>query len=406
MRRISNLLFGVALSIMILSTGYAQKIDDERMDRDIAVAENVLSTLIKQQFNNQRTFFSLEISGSYQAGYGVSFTIPADYSTPIALMLQGAGDPAIWGEPAMTIGRSDDGYTVRYGENQSRDMARMDAQNAGDKSVKLKERGATRQELDMDSIRDAYNLKVIEAAKMFLLDYGDLIAQLAPNEKVVISNQGSQPRVWVNQFFTAPKRTHLSVEALKSDLTQYREGKITRPQALAKLKVVNTETVDEVAPDLELLSSIFTRLYGQDLSKTYFVGDNVYFERLKDFGVIYYMQMYSGIERNDFSKRYYMPTIGLTDVDQATKDKKVKELYPKFEKDLKDNILEYGRTLKSLKDDEVLVFQVAMTKCAGCDVPSSLEISLKGAALKDFNSGKANKDATMAKFSVKKGPNQ
>jgi hypothetical protein len=175
---------------------------------------------------------------------------------------------------------------------------------------------------------------------------------------------------------------------------------------MSKIKVVNTESVEEVEPDLELLSSIFTRLYGQDISKTYFVGDNVYFERLKDFGVIYYMQMFSGIEQDNYSRRYIMPTLGLTDIDQQTKDKKVKELYPKFEQDLKDNLLDYGRTVKSLKDDEVLVVQVAMTKCGGCAIPSSLELTLKASALKDFNSGKADKAATLSKISVKKGGNQ
>lgn len=406
MRTIKRLLLSAMIITLIIPGIYAQKMDQQRMERDIAVAENVLGTLIKQQFNNQRTFFSLEITGAYQAGYGVTFTIPSDYTTPIALTLQGNGDAMIWGGNDLAFRRDANGYTYSYGETSTDDARQNGAQAAGEKSIKLKEKSNERRELDMDSVRDAYNEKVIEAAKTFLLDYGDLIAQLAPNEKVVITNQGNQPRVWINQYFTSPKRTHLSVEAIKSDLTQYREGKLTKPQALAKLKVVNTETVDEVAPDLELLSSIFTRLYGQDLSKTYFVGDNVYFERLKDFGVIYYMQMYSGIERNDYSKKYLMPTLGLTDVDQETKDKKVKELYPKFEQELKDNILEYGRTLKSLKDDEVLVFQVAMTKCAGCAIPSSLEISLKGSALKDLNSGKADKNATLAKLSVKKGANQ
>ena len=69
-----------------------------------------------------------------------------------------------------------------------------------------------------------------------------------------------------------------------------------------------------------------------------------------------------------------MPTVGLEDVDQATRDKTVKELYPKFEQELKDNILEYGRTLKSLKDDEVLVFQVKLTRCVGCEIPSIIGI--------------------------------
>ncbi len=402
---------GSLLLAAVMSQGLmAQKIDEERMERDIAVAENVLGTLIRQQFNNQRTFFPLEIKGNYQAGYGVTFTLPADFTTPIAFSIQAPGDAMIWGTNEQGQGFN---YTYNYDE---REPPVKDENNVNDnnntnvvpnpKPFKLKNKYQEKHQLDMDSVRDAYNLKVIEASKTFLVDYGDLIAQLTPQEKVIVSNQGNRPRAWVNQYFSAPKRTHLSIEALKGDLTQFREGKITRPQVLTRIKVVNTETVDEVEPDLELLSSIFTRLYGQDLSKTYFVGDNVNFERLKDFGVIYYMQLFSGIERGDFSKRYVMPTLGLNDVDQETKDKKVKELYPKFEQDLKDNILEYGRTLKSLKDDESLVFQIALTKCMGCGIPSSLEVSLKASALKEFNAGKSDKKATLSKMTIKKGQAQ
>jgi hypothetical protein len=404
MKKLIQTLVGGVIAVMVnLQPAFAQKIDEERMQRDIAVAENVLGTLIKQQFNNQRTFFPLEIKGSYQAGYGVTFSLPADYTTPIAFTIQGSNsDVVIWGNEPPGVRTFNHNSNFDNIENSEDNRPAI----AEEKSLRLKDKSREKKRLDMDSVRDAYNLKVIEAAKIFIVDYGDMIAQLGPQEKVVISNQGNQPRMWVGQYFNAPKRTHLSIEGLKSDLTLFRQGKITRDQALAKIKVVNTETADEVEPDLELLSSIFSRLYSQDLSKTYFTGDNVYFERLKDFGVIYYMQVYSGIERGDYSRRYVMPTLGLNDVDQETKDKKVKELYPKFEQELKDNILEYGRTLKSLKDEEVLVFQVTLTKCTGCGIPSSLELSIKGSVLKDFNAGKADKSAASGKFSVKKGQNQ
>ena len=85
MKVMTKILMSVMMAAMLgVQLSFAQKLDEERMDRDIAVAENVLSTLIKQQFSNQRTFFPLEIRGNYQPGYGVTFTLPADFTTPIA----------------------------------------------------------------------------------------------------------------------------------------------------------------------------------------------------------------------------------------------------------------------------------------------------------------------------------
>jgi hypothetical protein len=101
-----------------------------------------------------------------------------------------------------------------------------------------------------------------------------------------------------------------------------------------------------------------------------------------------------------------MPTVDLQDVDLETRNKKVTELYPKFEQELKENVLEYGKTLKTLKDNEVLVFQVKITKCPACGIPSTLEVSVKGSVLKDAASGKLEKNAALSKFSVKKGANQ
>ena len=385
------------ISVVVLSTqtAFGQKVDVERMQRDIAVAENVLGTLIKQQFERQKMFFPLEIKSNYQPGYGITFYIPTDYTTPIVFSLDGPDNFFLERVQGPGVNYS---YEERSNDSQP--------EKGGDtETIRLRDKSKEKSKLDMDSVRDLSNAKVIDAAKTFLVDYGDMITQLAPTERIIVSNRGDQPRVWVNKFFNSPNRTHLSIEVLKGDLTQYKGNKITREQLLSKIKVINTESVDEVEPDLELLSSIFTRLYRPDLSKTFFIQDNVYFERLKDYGVVYYMQALSAQEMG-YTKRYIMPTVGLEDIDQATRDKTVKELYPKFEQDLKDNILEYGRTLKSLKDEEVLVFQVKMTRCVGCKIPASLEYTIKSAVLKDFNSGKINKNAALGKFEVKKGADQ
>jgi hypothetical protein len=323
-KTIQILVCSVIVSMIKLQPAWCQKVDDERMVRDIEVAENVLGTLIKQQFEKQKMFFPLEIKANYQPGYGVTFYLPADYTTPIVFTLDGA-DNFIWRE--QRIQGPGVNYTYDEYDDESSDEQPEQAGKKG--TLSLKDKRKEKKQLDMDSVRDAYNLKVIDAAKTFVADYGDMITQLAPTERIIVSNQGDRPRAWVGQYFNSPKRSHLSIEAMKSDLSQYKQGKLTREQLFSKIKVINTETVETVEPDLELLSSIFSRLYRPDLSKTFFIQDNIYFERLKDYGVIYYMQALSSQERG--LKRYVMPTVGLDDVDQITRDKKIKELYPKFE---------------------------------------------------------------------------
>jgi hypothetical protein len=396
--------------LMIAQPLFAQKVDEQRMQRDNAVAENVLSTLIKQQFEQQRMFFPLEIRANYQPGYGVTFYLPADFTTPIAFTTGGmdnfGGNVMIWSGGEPTEAPEPPGvYINSEADREQIDRARTERdRQQSTNTIKLATKPKKGKKVDMDSVRDSYNQKVIEAAKMFLVDYGDMITQLQPEEKIIVTNQGDQPRVWVNQYFNSPQRTHLSLEVTKSDLTAYKQGKINRDQVLAKVKVVNTESMEAVEPDFELLSSIFNRLYRSDLSRTYFMEDNIYYERLKDYGVVYYLQMYSGIEID--YQRYAMPTLRLEDIDLATRNKKVAEIYPQFEKEMKENILDYGRTLKSLKDNEQLIFQIKLTRCNGCGIPTTLEYTVKGSVLKEFNAGKIDKNAALGKMTIKKGANQ
>jgi len=216
--------------VLVVQSAVAQKVDDQRMERDIAVAENVLHTLIKQQFEKQKMFFTLEIKSNYQPGYGVTFYIPSDYTTPIVFSLDGPAE-LFWREERMQ------GPNVNY-SYEYKDKSSDVAPEIADKkeTLRLKDKDKEKSRLDMDSVKNLYNQKVIDAAKTFLLDYGDMITQLAPTERIIVSNRGDQPRIWVNKYFNTPNRSHISVEVLKGDLTEYKQNKISREQALSKSK--------------------------------------------------------------------------------------------------------------------------------------------------------------------------
>ncbi len=414
-RRMRNVMMAVMALIAMGSN--AQSVNEERMVRDIEVAENILSTMLKQQYD-KRSFFPVEVKGNYREGYGVTFTLP-DLQTGI--FFENFDMPArAWSDGAGSFSgfvyNDENPEEVVVIDRDQKKIAELDAENQRNKSVTIA--GAARApraskggtftkrsgRANRDSIKEESNQKVIKASKEFLADYGDLIGQLTPTEKIIITNRGEGNNVWFGQFDNNSSNHYLSIEALKGDLTQYKQGKLTRDQLLAKIKVVNSEKENELQPDLELLASIFNRLYRSDLSKTFFVQENTYYERLKDFGAIYYMQVYSSNQQGQDS--WSLPTLYLEGVDQATRDKKVKELYPLFTKSIKEDMLEYGRTLRSLKDDENLILNIKMTRCRGCGIPSSVEYTVKNSVLKDYSSGKLSKEAALQKITEKKGAEQ
>src|SRR5258706_2449 len=404
----------VLIVMMMASTiTFAQnKVDEERMQRDIEVSENILGTLIKQQYG-KRQFFPMEVRGSYLPGYGVTFHVPSEMFGNM-FFLQGGDEnwtkeppmePAIAGQPP----RPNVSYSYSYNTNErsAEEQAQKEYVKSKKQGTTPRSKNVTRRKVTTDSSRISYHEKILDAAKNFIADYGDLLTQLQSNEKIVVTNKGEGnnfAKVWIGGFDRTQKQNLINVEGTKSDVNQFRQGKITRDQLMAKLRIVNSEISDELQPDLELLSSILNRLYSRDLSKTFFSDDNIYYERLKDFGALYHMQVYASNQQDD--ELYDMPTVRMQDVDQETRDKKVKELYPEFEKSIKEDMLEYGRTIKSLKDDETLMIEVNLTRCRHCGIPSTLELSIKNAVLKDYSSGKITKEAALAKITVKKGPDQ
>jgi hypothetical protein len=395
-RAVRSLMLVFGFLVLVTGQSLAQK-DEERMNRDLEVAENILSTLIKQKLE-KRNFFPVEVNSEYRSGYGVTFHLPLEVSGPM-----------VWGASGQGMQILDGQGFSQYYEFPDEPVAVDRFLDENRKVTTETIRGSVRttspsRKLDMDSVRQATNDRLIEACKEFMADYGDLISQLQPNEKIVITNRSDGQRNWLIAFHNEVKTTYLTIETTKGEITQLKQGKVSRDQFMKNLKVVNSQMDDELQPDLELLTSIFNRLYERDLSKTFFTEENIYYERLKDYGAIYYMNVFSSNQVN--SNRWVMPTQGLNNLSQDERDKKVKELYPVFERDIKADILEYGRTVRSLKADEVLVFNIVLTKCQGCGIPATLELIIKANVLSDYAAGKISKEAALTKMEVKKGNNQ
>lgn len=377
---------GIAVAgIIIAQQALAQKIDQEKMDRDLEVAETVLSSMLQKSSLNWLRL-NKNSSSKYVDGYGVTINIPF-----------GAAGFAYTVKPSSIAHSrgSSNGQEVEitFEEGVSALVSRNSNRLIGYKN-----------ENEVDSIRAKHDEMVLQIVKEFLIDYGDLIGQLKDSDKIIVKDM-SESNWW---FFSEPKsgkvQNSLSAEIKKSDLNAYKAGKISRDEAVKRIKVTHRNTEQPIEQDLELLASIFNRLYRSDLSKTYYLDGRTYYERMQDYGVIYGMNVYSSQSMG--KDKYYMPTIGARDLSQADRDKKVKELYPQFEKELKENMLEYGRTIRSLKDDEQLIFNIKLTKCEGCGIPSTLEASVKASVLKEYNAGKTDKNSALNKINIKKGPNQ
>ena len=94
-----------------------------------------------------------------------------------------------------------------------------------------------------------------------------------------------------------------------------------------------------------------------------------------------------------------MPTIDKHGLTVEERNSQVEELYPLFIDQFKKQLIEYGRTLKGLDKDEILMFKIRLTQCQGCSIPTTVTASVKQSVLEDYERQKI--DVGQAAFQVK-----
>lgn len=437
----------------------AQESERERMNRDIKVAENVLSTLIKQQSGKREIHIPLHVTGEYKTGKAL-FIVPVggigrailagsdflsrfpdyfpDFDTAEVTVREFSFDnggmdsefsqninhrkaPVEKSEEERekrkekTEKREEETGKVKKEDRKDRikqDKEEWRKDEAGQNNhrgfIKMRTRHIPpmneNQSFEQffghtpDSINDRFNEQLIASAKIFIADYGDLLSALKDNDKIVVTTKSNNH----SSYFQNSNQKYVTVTGKVSDVRLYKKGSLTRDQLMSRITVTEGLLKEELKPDYELLQTIFSRLYRDDLSKTFFVN-HITYEEEEDRGLTYRMTAYSGQRRGD---TYYMPTLGKEEVRRTEREKLVKELYPRFEEDLIANIVEYGKTLKSLKSNEFLTFDVTYTQCTGCKIPASATYSIRMSDLSDYASGKINKSKVISRVSIKKGEPQ
>ena len=359
---------------LLTVTAWAQSYDAARMRTDLEIAEDILARLANQ--DGEIRFWANTVNGTYIEGYGVIFSLPSNFLSS---------------RSAIGVGSSRSGtYTIVGGNKVAFDASKI------------------------DSLQEAVKNRITTVMKTFLVDYADLINQLKTEDKIMVVQKKSDfnymeiaipdaEREGIYSIDDAKRDMGISAEIRKSDLTDYKQGKITRDQAMSKVIMnYDLDNASKKEPDLELFSSIIGRAFRSDLTETYWTSSSPSYERLTGFGVIYNMRVYS---RNNLGNDYFsMPTLGEQKISREEGLKKVEEAYPKFEKALLNAMIEYGRTLRSLKEDENLMIKVKLTECKGCNMPESIDLTVKKSVLTQFDRGQLSLESAVDKVKVTKYP--
>jgi hypothetical protein len=441
----------VVLMIICGKIAFAQNMDEERMQRDLEVARNIISTLLQ---DGSEGYFvgGNAIDASYVDGYGVIFTIPRHYvyfnvkpaKAPKvgAIVVNPSSETVIIREKdadevASNLSEKEkreqermareqerrareqehmameEEHIAREQESAARDLERAQRefhiqQNMTQEEIARIQEKAEKAAASAMEWQSNYSIEIQEqnenwekAMITFLADYADLIGQLKPEEKIMIKRESPYEEftiVWNDSESGEETAAGLSMEVSKKDISAYKTGKISLDDFKERISIKRKAPEKKLA-DLEMFSSIFKQYYSPKLSKTFFTDGNVTYEILDGYGVIYNIKTYSSYAEG---KVYYMPVLGEEKVSSEERKKTIEELYPQFESDLKAFMVDYGRTIRSLEDDNVLLLKIRLTRCDDCSIPESIDASIKMSVLRQFDQQKITRDKALGAIEIKK----
>ena len=341
------------------------QINEERMDKDLRVASRVLETLT--QGDERLIMYNDNVEGNYIEGYGVIFSINGAYG--------------VFRAPTV-------GYSIRGRTGGAVVIAPEAPESPEKKDKELQEKQKEKQ-------ADFENLMI-----EFLVDYSQMIGQLKATDKIVVSTKKSD-YLYVaygdNEEIREAGSNGITAEMLKKDHNDYMAEKINRAQFIAKIKINRSNGEALRSKDLDLFSSMMKTVYDEEYTDSYFISWRPDYERIKGIGAIYSFKVYSSYDEEGL---FRMPGINEKGLTGQQRNENVERLYPIFVESMKEDILQYGRTINSLENNEMILLKITLTKCDGCSIPKKIQFAVKQSVLSDFNTGKTSLKEASTKVKV------
>ncbi len=397
-------LYLTILSLLLSCQFSMAQVDEQRMERDVTIMQRALNELLRQELNQD---FGIPWSSSKNK---------ARYIPQVGIMLY-----ANFKGPHVAIAPHDDSDHIIYeGEG---------------------------------------NLE--QVFKNFLADYGDLARELPEDESIILryspshsdgprritSTRNGRSRISIT---TDEDYSTLTAKVSQKDVIKFRKGEINRGTFEAAIEITRSEGSRETAKEFKVFSQILKGLFEQEnepfatgiavlsdddendwdydafnedafKSNSYSFktawGNRVDFERLEGVGVIYefslgyYLEGYNSIFALGYASKKSKwreqeeeePEI---DEDKEAyllkRDEKLEDIYGDFQYDMKEAMILYGRTLRSLEKDEFLIIRTEMPACYECELPSEVEFKISRSALAEYDEGNSDFEDVLDKVQVSK----
>ncbi|MEX0608843.1 MAG: hypothetical protein WD016_10845 [Balneolaceae bacterium] len=384
------LLIGL-ITLLFGTFAEAQNFDANRMNRDIKIMENILDELFKIDARSDRNGIHIALAGSnltnvkgtYLPGYGVIFKIPQITHTglPSSISVDNGG------------GNRNVSFYYKTDDNEANDKAISE---------------------------ETITTRITE----FLQDYASTIGQLKDDENVLViyGSQNNGRRYYVVRELRIDSDEEeskplpiISVSVSKKDLEAVRSGGLQADAFKERLSI--SKSANKEYLDLKVMSNIFETAL-RDASKNSFqLSGHVNYLMLENFGALFSLNL-----RYNYGENYAPAIFGVREFrtavtrarnieakqeseeemneKQEETEAKIAEDYEKFKTDIKEYIVDYGRTLSSVSSDQFILTTATINKWANNDVPERLDIQIKKSVLEQLDKGAISRDQALKQVTI------
>lgn len=337
-----------------------------KMERDIVILQNVLNDLFKG--TREGVFYSSNAAkGMYIPGKGLFFNI--NYGTAMEVIFADAAKA-----------------------NEEKDVEI-------DEKVLLKEKEDEIKSLSQD----------------FLVNYGSILSDLKDNEQVILNvnystGKGNSIRNTANgsvSYFTTSgkdnsKRMISTISA--KDLKDFLEGKLSIEAAKAKITSKISNDGDNEANDTKIMAGILDDIFQSTFEGTFRRSGRTSWTYFEGFGLMFDMNFSSDLKR--ITASFYAGKKIDTSEEEKANEEKLKKAEENFDKliDLaKESLVTYGRTLRSVKSDEVIILNMNFNSgFRDSSLPGAIRIQLNKSQIEAFSKGSISLEQLKKEIEIKR----
>jgi hypothetical protein len=337
-----------------------------KMERDIIILQNVLNDLFRDSKGG--IFYSRESAkGIYIKEKGVVFNINDAHPSEIL-------------------------FINSQTKNDEKVVEKNDEQMKEEKEARLK-----------------------SLSQEFLINYGSILYDLKGNEKVILNINYSNPITTETKngqngnlaYFNTrgqSQNERMMSSASAESINGYLTGKLSESGLKGKITTSITSGNDTQANDTKIMAGILDDVFKSTFDGSFKQGSKTTWTYFDGFGLIYEMNFSPSLIR--VVKGYYAGEKIDTSAEEEENAKKLEVAEANFEKlvDLaKESLVTYGRTLRTVKSDEVVILNMSFGNSFGkVELPKAVRIQVTKSQIESFSKGSISLDQLKKNIEVTK----